>query len=108
VHDRRLRGRVVGVAGLADQAGGRADEHQRAVASLGDAAQEAARGQEGRAQVRREGLLPALERKLPHRHVLRRPHARDGRADVQRACLLEEPLRLRLVAQVGAGDRGGA
>ena len=84
VGDRRLRGGVVRVAGLAEEARGRGDQHQRPVAPLRHPAQEAARGQEGRRQVRAQRLLPALERQLPDRHVLRRPDAGDRSAHVQR------------------------
>ena len=84
---RRLRRGVVGVAGLAEAAGGRADEHEDAVAGALDLAQEAARGEERRRQVRAQRLLPALERELPDGHVLRRPDAGDRRADVQSRAL---------------------
>ena len=81
-----------------------------------DLAEEAARGEEGARQVLAQRLLPALERELPDRLVRRRPDAGDGGADVdppeRGARLLEEPVDLALVGQVGlehgrAAELGG-
>ena len=103
--DRRLRGRVVGVAGLAEAAGGRADEDEAAVALTLDEAEEPARREERRREVRAQRRLPALERELPDRLVLARPEARDRGADVDAAelplCRLEQPVDLGLHGQVG-------
>jgi hypothetical protein len=46
---------------------------------------------------------PALERQLPNGHVLLRPDAGDRSTDVELARVLEEPVRLGLVGEVG-GD----
>ena len=87
--------------GLAEETGRRADEHERAVSALRDRAQEAARGEERRRQVRAQRPVPARERQLPHRHVLRRPDAGDGCAHVEPSGLLEHRVDLRLVREVG-------
>ena len=83
--DRRLRRGVVGVARLAEAPGGRADEDEVAVAVALHLAEEAARGEERRGEVRAQHLLPALERELPDRLVVARPDARDRGADVDAA-----------------------
>ena len=90
--------------GLAEEPRGRADEHEAAVAAALDPAQEAPRGEEGGRQVGAQRRLPALERQLPHGHVLLRPDAGDRSADVELARGLEKPVRLGLVGEVG-GDR---
>ena len=110
--DRRLRGRVVRVARLADDARRRADEHERAVPVPLDLAQEAAGGEERRGQVLAQRQLPALERQLPDGHVLatarRRRLPRRRRSAERRARLLEEPVDLLLVGQVGLEDGDAA
>ena len=107
---RRLGGRVVGVTRLADDACGRADEHERAVPVPLHLTEEAARGEEGGGQVLAQRLLPALERQLPDRNVIGGPGPSDRGADVdpaeRRARLLEEPVDLVLVGQVGLQRRG--
>ena len=74
-----------------------------------DLAQERPRDEEARGEVRAQRLLPALERKLPDGHVLARPHARDGSADVdlpeRGARLHEESVDVRLDREVGLRDR---
>ena len=71
-----------------------------------DLAEEGARGEERRREVRAQRRLPPLERELPHRLVGARPDAGDRRADVDAAELLarlrEERVDLRLVGEVGA------
>ena len=73
-----------------------------------DLAEEAAGGEEGARQVLAQRQLPPLERQLPDGHVLRRPDAGDGGAHVdppeRGARLLEEPVDLALVGQVGLED----
>jgi hypothetical protein len=98
VADRRLGGSVVGVAGLAEAAGGGADQDE-GVPAL---SREAAAGQERGGEVAVDRLAPALERQLGHRDVLARPHAGVGDAEVERAGGGEQLVHLRLVAQVGA------
>jgi len=93
------------MAGFAEDACGRADEDERAVAALGDAAEEAARSQEARGQIRVEGVAPALEGQLPDRNVFPRPDAGDRGTDVERAGSREQFVDLGLVRQVGAGDQ---
>ena len=83
--DRGLRGRVVGVVRLAEAAGGRADEDEIPVPVALDLAEERARGEERRGEIRAQCLLPALERDLPDRLLRARPHAGDGGADVDLA-----------------------
>ena len=91
------------------------------MAVLLDLAQEGARREERRREIRAQRLLPALERQLPDRLVRRRPDAGDRGADVdapeRRPRLREELVDLRLVGEVGAerncalelrGDRLGA
>jgi hypothetical protein len=96
------------VAGLSEDPRRRADEHQAAVARARHLAQEAARGEERRRQVRAQGRLPAFERELPDRHVLLGPGAGDRRADVEPAQILtrlrEEAVGLLLTRQVGPED----
>ena len=103
--DRRFRRRVVGVPGLAEAAGGRADEHEIAVTLPLDDAEEAAGGEEGRGEVRAQRRLPAFERQLPDRLVRARPDARDRRTDVDAAQLplgrLEQRVDLLLHREVG-------
>jgi hypothetical protein len=76
---------VVGVTGLAEAAGRRADEDERAVTTLGDGAQEATRGQERRREARSERRLPAVERELRRGDVVAWPFTDDCRTDVERA-----------------------
>ena len=83
VHERRLRGRIVGVPGLAEEARRRADEDEAAVAGSLHLAQERAGRQVGNRQVPAERLLPALERQLPDGDVLLRPLARHRGADIE-------------------------
>jgi hypothetical protein len=68
-------------------------------------AQEPACDQEGRGQVRAQCLLPALEWELPDGHVLARPHARDGDADVDPSergtRFLEQPVDFVLHGEIG-------
>jgi len=71
----------------------------------GEPAEEAARGQERRRQVRVEGRAPALEAELQDRLVRLRPDAGDRRAGVERTRLGEEPLHLVLARQVGPDER---
>ena len=70
-----------------------------------DLTEEAACGEEGARQVLAQRQLPPLERQLPDGHVLRRPDAGHGGAHVdppeRGARLLEEPVDLALVGQVG-------
>src|SRR5207253_7391108 len=106
--DGGLRGRVVGVTRLTEDARRRADKDERAVAPLGDAAEEAAGGQKARGQIRVEGLAPASEGQLPDRHVLARPDACDSGADVDRSGRRKQLVDLGLVRQVGAGDGSAA
>ena len=77
-----------------------------------DLAQERARDEEGRGQVRPQRLLPALERKLPDRDVFAGPHAGDGGAHVDAAeCrprLIEQPLDVALGGEVGLGQRSSS
>ena len=109
--ERRLRRGVVGVPGLAEAPRGRADEHEVAAAGALDAAEEAARGEERRGEVRVERRAPALERELPDRLVVARPVARDRGADVEIARRREERVHLRLVGEIGLersrADLGG-
>jgi hypothetical protein len=105
--DPGFRGRVVGVAVLAEAAGRRADEDERALAVV-EVAQEATGGEEGRRQVRVDGRAPPLERQLPDRHVPRRPYAGDRRAHVELTHLGEHPVDVGLVGEVGLDDRRGA
>ena len=110
---RRLRRRVVGVAGLAEATRGRADEHEGAVAVARDLAQERARRQERGGQVLAERLLPARERELPDGHVLGGPDAGDGRAHVDRARASRarssnSRVDIRLARQVRLGGRRAA
>ena len=89
--DRGLRGGVVGVARLAEDARRRADEDERAVPvrSRPRAGRRARRGT--CRQVLPQRLVPALERQLPDRHVVARPDALNRDADVDRA---ERPARV--------------
>ena len=93
---------------LAEHAGGRADEDERSEAGAGDLAEERARSEERRGQVRADGLLPAVERELPERDVLGRVHAGDRCADVhaaeRRARVLEEAIGVRLHTEIGLRD----
>ena len=70
------------------------------------------RDEERRREVRAQGLVPALERKLPHGHVVPRPHALDLDADVDLAergsRLVEEAVDVGLVREVGLDDRRSA
>ena len=108
----RLRRRVVRMPGLAEPARRRADEHERAMARAGDLAEERAGGEEGGGEVLAERLLPARERKLPHRQVDGGPDPGDCGADVDRAELVarrcKEPVDVVLDRQVGLGDRRAA
>src|SRR5437588_6151987 len=106
--DSGLRGRVVGVTRFAEDARRRADEDERAVASLGDAAEEAAGGQKARGEIRVQGLAPAFEGQLPDWHVPARPDACNGGADVERSGRRKQLVDLGLVRQVGAGDGNAA
>ena len=63
--DRRLRGGVVGVAGLAEPPGRRADEHEVAVPVPLDLAQERARREERRREVRAQRLPPSARAEAP-------------------------------------------
>ena len=63
--DRRLRGGIVGVARLADQARRRAAEDRATPSRSPSCCEEAARGQERRGQVRVHGRAPPLERRAP-------------------------------------------
>src|SRR5919109_4554806 len=75
VHDRGLRGRVVGVSRFPEEPGCRADQDEAAVAI--ELAKEAAGSEEGRRQVRAQGLFPTLEWQVPDRHVFLRPDTGD-------------------------------
>src|SRR5438874_115840 len=77
--DCRLRRGIVRVPGLPEDSGSGPDEHERPAAVSLDLAQECTRRQERRRQVRVDGCAPPLECQLPHRDVLRRPDACDGR-----------------------------
>ncbi len=88
--DRGLRRRVVGMSGLSEAPGGRADQDEVAVAVALDDPQEPARSEERRREVRAQRRVPALERKLPDGFVLARPESGDRRADVDAA---ERPHR---------------
>src|SRR5207342_1232288 len=109
VDEPRLRGRVIGVPGLAEETGGRADQDEAALAEPLHFAQERTGRQVGNRQVPADRLFPALERQLPDRKVLLRPLAGDCRADVEPAKMLDgtskEVVRLCLTSQVGAEDR---
>ncbi len=54
-------------------------------------------------------LLPAFERELPDRDILAWPDALDLDADIdaaeRRASLVEEPLDVRLLREIGLSDR---
>src|SRR5919197_873599 len=95
---------VIGMARLAEDPRGRADEDEtpRTVAEL---AQEAARGEERGGEVRVERRAPAIEWQLPDRDVLLRPRAGDRSTDVEAAGFREQPVDLRLVREIRAGDR---
>src|SRR5215207_5542035 len=99
--DSGLRGSVIGMTGLSEDACSRPDYHEVAVAATGDAAEEAACGQEGRRQVLAQSALPALERELPDGHVLPRPDARDRGVDDEVAGLREEAVNFLLARQIG-------
>ena len=103
--NRGLGRRVVRVPCLAHEARCRADEHQRAMPVSLHLAQEAARGQERRGQVLAHRVLPAFERQLPDREILRGPHTGDRCADVDApergARFCEQPVDLVLVGQIG-------
>ena len=77
-----------------------------------DLAQERTRDEEARGQVRPQRLLPALERKLPDRDVLARPHAGDGGAHVDATerspSLVEQALDVLLGGEVGLGERSSS
>ena len=110
--DRRLRGGVVGVPRFAEAPGRGADEHEVAVTRALDLAEERARGEERRGEVRAQRLLPALERELPHGLVRRRPDAGDRGADIDAAELLaacaNSASTSRLDGEVGAEHRRAA
>jgi hypothetical protein len=101
IDDGGLRGSVIGMARLPEDARGRADQHETPVAPVHHAAEEAAGGQEGRGQVLAQRSLPTFERELPDGHVVARPEACDCSADVELACLLEEALDLVLAGEIG-------
>ena len=71
-----------------------------------DLAQEGARSEERRGEIRAQRRLPALERKLPHRFVCRGPDAGDRGADVDAperfARLREQLVDLGLVSEIRA------
>ena len=92
------------MARLAEEAGGRADEDERALA-VAEVPEEAPRGEERGGQIRVDRRTPALERELPDGDALLRPDARDRRADVERPGLGEHPVDRILVRQVGLDDR---
>jgi len=106
-----LRGGVVGMARLAEAAGGRADEDKIAVAGALDLAHENASTSGTRREVRTERRLPAFERELPDRLVRARPHSGTPRRRRRRRALHATPrrtTRLRLVGEIGADrDRAG-
>src|SRR5262245_11226928 len=99
---------IVCMAGLAEQARGRADEDQAAVTALRHTAQEAARREERDRQVGAQRRLPTREGKLPDGRVVRRPDPRDGDADVERPGLGEQPISLGFVAEISCQHRGAA
>ena len=72
---------------------------------VGGVRQEGAGRQEGDPQVGRQGLLPALQGHLPHRHVGRRPDPGRGDADVEAPQggdhLRHQAIGLLLAAQIG-------
>ena len=86
--------------GLAEAPRGRADEDEVAAAGPLDAAEEAARREERRGEIRVERRAPALERELPHRLVVARPVARDRGADVEVSRCGEQRVDLRLVGEI--------
>ena len=87
------------MAGLAEDAGGRADEHQRSLFRLLDMPQVAAGGEERGREVLVERLLPAGERHLRHGDVRRIPGAGVGDAGV------EPPERLDRAGDERVGGR---
>src|SRR4030095_7095405 len=93
------------VAGLAETAGGRADEHEAAVTLTLDEAEEPARREERCREVRAQLRPRALKGELPDRLVLARPEAGDRCADVDATelplCRLEQSVDLVLQSQVG-------
>jgi hypothetical protein len=97
------------VTGLADESRGRADQDEAAVAVPLHLTEEGARGEERGGEVGADRLFPALEGQLPDRHVLLRPDAGDGGADVDPAeglaRLGEDPLDVVLPAEVAPHDR---
>ena len=74
-----------------------------------DLTQEGAGGEECRRQVLRHRVVPPLERQLPHRQVLLRPHAGDRGTHIHRpervARIGKEAIDRGLVGEVGLGDR---
>jgi len=110
--DPGLRRRVVRMAGFAEDAGSRSDEHQRAVAGALDLAEERSRCEEDGREVRAHGRFPALERELPNGRVLGRVDTRDGCADVHRAKrdarVVDEAIDVGLDGEVRLHDRRAA
>ena len=78
------------MAGLAEAPSGRTDEHEAAVPAALDEAEERARREKGRREVRAQRRLPALEGQVPDRLVLARPDPGHRRAGGDAA---ELPLR---------------
>ena len=112
MHEGRLRGCVVGVPRLAEEARGRADEDEVAVTGALDLAEEGTCRQVGNRQVPTKSLLPPLERKLPDRDVLLGPLARHRGANVQASQFgkspAEELVDLVFPGQIRSEDRRSA
>src|SRR5262249_28622594 len=105
--DRGLPPRVVGTPGLAEDAGGRADEDERSRPPA-ELREEAAGGEERRGQVRVDRLAPPLEREIRDGNVLRRPDAGDGGADVGLAPLRRHARDVGLLPEVRLDDPAAA
>ena len=100
------------MAGLAEAAGGRPDQHERAAAARRERAKKGAGGEERRGEVERDRPLEPSEIQVADRDVLGGIDPCDRGAGLERADrlvrLLEQSVDVGLDRQVGAGDRCAA
>ena len=100
------------MAGLAEAAGGRPDQHERAAAARRKRAEKGPGGEEGRSQVERDRPFEPREVHVADCNVLRGIDACDRGAGPERPDRLvrvrEKPVDLILDRQVSPGDRCAA